>query len=397
MMHKEVEVYVDDMIVKSKDRQGHPIALKKFFERLRKYNMRLNPSKCAFGVTSGKLLGYVISSRGIEIDPTKIKAIMSMPPPKTEKQIWGFIGRLQYISRFISKLTTICEPIFKKLKKNVPIIWEDECQKAFEKIKAYLGNPLVLAPALPGIPLRLYLTVTTETMRAMLAQEVEGKENAIYYISKKMLEYKVRYTPLEKLCLALVWATTKLRHYMLVHTVFVVSRLDPLKYLFEKSTLNGRISRWIVNLAQFDIRFMPQKAIKGSVVSDFLADFPIEDSTPLEENEFPDESLMMTEDDTWTLYFDGASNQKGCGVGVLLVSPKEEHVPISIKLDFNVTNNVAEYEACMVGLETALALGVKKLRIFRDFSLIINQISKRWKVRSESLVPYQTYLETLTD
>ena len=72
MMHKEVEVYVDDMIVKSKDRPGHQVALRKFFERLRKYNMRLNPSKCAFGVTSGKLLGYVISSRGIEVDPTKI-------------------------------------------------------------------------------------------------------------------------------------------------------------------------------------------------------------------------------------------------------------------------------------------------------------------------------------
>ena len=107
-------------------------------------------------------------------------------------------------------------------------------------------------------------------------------------------------------------------------------------------------------------------------MSDFLADFPIEDSTPIQDNEFPDEDLMVTEDDTWTLYFDGASNQKGCGVGVLLVSPKEEHVPISIKLDFDVTNNAAEYEACVVGLETALALGVKKLRIFGDCSLIIN-------------------------
>ena len=72
MIHKEVEVYVDDMIVKSKIREGHILALRKFFERLQKFNMRLNPQKCAFGVTSGKLLGYVISSRGIEIDPTKI-------------------------------------------------------------------------------------------------------------------------------------------------------------------------------------------------------------------------------------------------------------------------------------------------------------------------------------
>ena len=81
---------------------------------------------------------------------------------------------------------------------------------------------------------------------------------------------------------------------MLVHTVFVVSRLDPLKYLFEKSTLNGRISRWIVNLSQFNVRFMPQKAIKGYVVSDFLVDFPIEDSTPIHDNEFQNEHLMVT-------------------------------------------------------------------------------------------------------
>ena len=97
MMHKEVEVCMDDMIVKSKDRPGHIIALRKFFERLWKYNMRLNPAKCAFEVTSGKLLGYVISSRGIKIDPTKIKAILSMPPPKSEKQILEFT----YLSNYI--------------------------------------------------------------------------------------------------------------------------------------------------------------------------------------------------------------------------------------------------------------------------------------------------------
>ena len=113
-------------------------------------------------------------------------------------------------------------------------------------------------------------------MGAMLVQEVEGKENVIYYLSKKLLEYEVRYTPLEKLCLALVWATKKLRHYMLTHTVHVVSRMDPLKYLFEKSTLNGRLSTWIVMLAELDLKFMPKNAINGSAISDFLADFTIE-------------------------------------------------------------------------------------------------------------------------
>ena len=266
MIHREIEVYVDDMIVKSKERHEHTSVLRKFFNRLRQYNMRLNPQKCAFGVTSGKLLGYVISSRGIEADPSKIKAILEMQPPMNEKEIRGFLGRLQYISRFISRLTMICEPVFRKLRKSEPKVWDDDCQHAFETIKSYLSNPPVLKPAMPGIPLRLYLTTTDSAVGAMLAQEIEGKENAVYYISKKLIEYETKYTQLEKLSIALVWATKKLRHYMLSHTIHVISKADPLKYLFEKPALNGRLSRWLVMLAEFDLKYIPQKSIKGSAV-----------------------------------------------------------------------------------------------------------------------------------
>ena len=94
MMHKEVEVYVDDMMVKSETREGHFKASDKFLARLKKYNLRLNPKKCVFGVTSGKLLGHIVSERGIEVDPNKIKAIQEMPVPKTEKEVRGFIGKL---------------------------------------------------------------------------------------------------------------------------------------------------------------------------------------------------------------------------------------------------------------------------------------------------------------
>ena len=87
LIHKEVEVYVNDMIVKSKDREGHILALRKFFERIQFYKLRLNPKKCAFGVTSGKLLEFMVSQRGIEVDLEKIKAIVEMKPPKTEKEI----------------------------------------------------------------------------------------------------------------------------------------------------------------------------------------------------------------------------------------------------------------------------------------------------------------------
>ena len=103
--------------------------------------LRLNPKKCTFGVTFGKLLGHMVSERGIEVDLDKIKAILDIPVPGTEKEIRGFLGRLQYISRFIARLTDICEPIFRLLRKNQPIVWNDDCKLAFEKIKEYLLSP----------------------------------------------------------------------------------------------------------------------------------------------------------------------------------------------------------------------------------------------------------------
>ena len=118
MTHRDVEVYVDDMIVKSRGRADHLATLRRFFERIHKFRLRLNPKKCTFGVTFGKLLGHMLSERGIEVDPDKIKVILDMLVPRTEKEIRGFLGKLQYISRFIVRLTDICEPIFRLLRKN---------------------------------------------------------------------------------------------------------------------------------------------------------------------------------------------------------------------------------------------------------------------------------------
>ena len=115
MMHKEIEVYVDDMIAKSQTEEDHLEHLLKLFQHLRKYKLRLNPNKCTFGVCSGRLMGFIVSQRGIEVDPDKVKAIREMPAPKTEKQVRGFLGRLNYISRFISHMTATCGPIFKLL------------------------------------------------------------------------------------------------------------------------------------------------------------------------------------------------------------------------------------------------------------------------------------------
>ena len=128
-----------------------------------------------------------VSEKGIEVDPAKVKAIQEMPEPKTEKQVRGFLGRLNYIARFISHLTATCEPIFKLLRKNQAIKWNDDCQKAFDKIKEYLQKPPILIPPVPGRPLIMYLSVTENSMGCVLGQHDESgrKEHAIYCLSKR--------------------------------------------------------------------------------------------------------------------------------------------------------------------------------------------------------------------
>ncbi|XP_070018068.1 uncharacterized protein [Nicotiana sylvestris] len=146
MIHKEIEVYVNEVIVKSKRAVDHITYLRKFFDRLRRYNLKLNPAKCVFKVPVGKLLGFIIIHREIELDPSKVKAIQELPLPKSKKDVMSFLGRLNYISRFIAQTIVICEPIFTMIWKDAKTSWTQDCQKAFDKIKEYLSTPPVLVP-----------------------------------------------------------------------------------------------------------------------------------------------------------------------------------------------------------------------------------------------------------
>ena len=403
MMHQEIEVYVDDIIAKSKSEEEHLVNLRKLFERLKKYQLRLNPAKCTFGVKSGKLLGFIVSQKGIEVDPEKVKAILEMPEPRTERQVRGFLGRLNYIARFISQLTAICEPLFKLLRKNQTDRWNEDCQEAFGRIKKCLMNPPVLMPPVPGRPLILYMTILDESMGCMLGQHDESgkKERAVYYLSKKFTTCEMNYSLLERTCCALVWASHRLRQYMLSHTTWLISKMDPVKYIFEKPALTGRIARWQVLLSEFDIVYVTQKAIKGSALADYLAQQPLNDYQPMHP-EFPDEDIMalfeekLDEDrDKWTVWFDGASNILGHGVGAVLVSPDNQCVPFTARLGFDCTNNMAEYEACALAVQAAIDSNVKLLKVYGDSALVIHQLRGEWETRDPKLIPYKAYIKEL--
>ena len=130
-------------------------------------------------------------------------------------------------------------------------------------IRKYLLSPPVSVPPTLGHPLLLYLSVSDIALGCMLAQlNDSGNERAIYYLSKRMLDYETRYVMIERFCLALVWATKRLRHYMMEYSVHLISRLDPLKYLFDRPALIGRLMRWLVLLTEFDIHYVTQKSIK---------------------------------------------------------------------------------------------------------------------------------------
>jgi len=146
MMHKEIKLYVDDVIVKSKKEDNHIQVLRKLFVRLRKYKLGLNPTKCSFGVKFSKLLGFIVSDKGIKMDLDKMKAIQYMSSSKTKKEVRGFLGRSNYITQFISQLTIIYEPIFQLLMKKNPRTWNEECVEAFNKIKQYLQSLPIFVP-----------------------------------------------------------------------------------------------------------------------------------------------------------------------------------------------------------------------------------------------------------
>ena len=166
---KNVEVYIDDMLVKSKKEDDHLKDLEETFNTLRKYQMKLNPSKCVFGVSSGKFLGFIVSQRGIDANPDKIKAILEMQLPKNIKETQGLTRRIAALNRFVFRSTDKCLHFFKILRKAFE--WMDECQQVFEELKKYLATPPLLSPSKPSVKLYLYLAMSPTAVSSTLLRE----------------------------------------------------------------------------------------------------------------------------------------------------------------------------------------------------------------------------------
>ena len=214
-----MEVYIDDMLVKSTAAKYHIAHLSEMFQILRNYNMKLNPVKCAFGVSGGKFLGFIVNRRGIEANPDKIKDVLDMPSPSGIKEVQRLTGRIATLSRFVSRANDKCQPFFQVLKKAFQ--WDTKCEKAFSALKTYLSSPPILVSPIEGELLTLYLAVSDFSTSVVLVRDKERVQHPIYYCNRALRGAEERYPRMEKLILALVTAARKLRPYFQAHTIEV--------------------------------------------------------------------------------------------------------------------------------------------------------------------------------
>ncbi|KAJ9560566.1 hypothetical protein OSB04_005726, partial [Centaurea solstitialis] len=387
MMFKEhlgrtMEVYIDDMLVKSEHSTDHVAHLKQSFDILRQYKMKLNPTKCSFGVRAGKFLGYLVTQRGIEASPEQVKAIVEIQSPRNVKEVQKLTGRVAALTRFISRSSDKCHLFYNVLRKNQGFLWTDEHEKALQELKQYMTSPPLLTKPVEGESLQLYLAVSKNATSAVLVREEDQRQQPIYYVSKSFLDAETRYTSMEKLLLGLMTAAKKLRHYFESHHIIVVTNY-PLKTVLRKSELTGRLAKWSIYLSGFDIEFKPKTAIKSQVLADFVAEF-----SPGLEPTTCDEVVMISDNQPWILYVDGSSNVRGCGLGIVLKSSQGGNIVYSVRCEFKATNNEAEYEALIAGLDIALRLGAKQLHVRSDSLLVVNQVNGDFQAKDSKMMSY---------
>ncbi|CAL1396321.1 unnamed protein product [Linum trigynum] len=305
---RNVEAYVDDLIVKIRRREDHLEDLRETFQAMRAHRLRLNPLKCVFNTEAGKFLGFMITKRGIEANPKQVDAIPRLTPPKTPKEVQGLAGRLAALGRFIPRSADRAAPFFRTLKKAVRFQWNTECDGAFEELKQLLAASTLMTVPKAGETLYLYIAVSEVSVSAVLVsrEAPSGEDKLVYYVSRTMVAHERRYAPIEKAALAVVMVAAKLRPYFLAHTIVVLTNL-PLKSTLGSMDVAGRLDKWAVQLSEFDIRYSPRPAIKAQVLADFVAEGVVEAERGV--------------DDCWQVQVDGAESRIGAGACIVIISP----------------------------------------------------------------------------
>jgi ribonuclease HI len=378
---RNVLTYVDDIIVKSTKQENHIYDLQETFANFRRAGLKLNPEKCVFGVKKGKFLGCLVSTKGVEANPSKIEAILRMEPPKSRKGVQRLTGRLASLNRFISRSAERNLPFFEVLKLAEVFQWGPTQQKAFEELKQYLIELTTLTPPSSGTPLLLFVAASHAAVSAALVQEKQDvqakKQVLVYFISEVLSPSKKNYTELEKVLYAVLMASMKLWHYFQTYHIIVPSS-QPLKDIMRNIEATRRVGKWVVELNEFTIDYVHRSLIQSQALAYFIADW-----TPGAQDE-----EKTNDAEAWIIFCDGSWETFGAGVGAVLISPSKIKTCYAARLDFNCTNNIAEYEALLLGLQKLKAMGIRREILISDSQVISGHIDKSSKARDLKLEKY---------
>jgi ribonuclease HI len=235
--------------------------------------------------------------------------------------------------------------------------------------------------------------------RSSSSGRVRTVQKPVYYVSEVLHEAKARYPETHKLLYAILVAFRKLRHYFQAHKIVVVTYY-PLRAILHNSNATGNIAKWAAELAGFQLDFQPRHAVRSQVLADFIAEWTPSPSVPGGPGDGsgsprPEVGAPVFTRPHWTLFFNGSARSKRAGAGVALIDPRGEQLKYMVHLDFEATNNMAEYEALIFGLTAALSLGVRELLVKGDSQLVIRQVRRVCCCNNPQLAAYLIHVKRL--
>nr|GEW29145.1 reverse transcriptase domain-containing protein [Tanacetum cinerariifolium] len=359
-----IEVYVDDLVVKRYTEAEMMRDIEETFRTLRKINMKLNPKKCSFGLAEGVFLRYVVTPEGIKPCPDKTAVVLQLPSPRTIKEVQSLNGKLAGLNRFLSKASEKSFAAIQNLKKCIKksdFHWTAEAEQTFKQLKQHLSElPLLVAPK-PKEELIIYLFATHGAISAVLMTERGANQTPIYFISRALQGPELNYTPMEKLVLSLVFAAKRLQRYFQAHPITVITD-QPIKQIMSRPDMVGWLQKWSIMLGEHNITYRPRTSVKGQILADFLIEMPGENPQAA--------SAAETQQESWTLFTDGSSCMDG-------------------------SNNEAEYEALIAGLWIAVRMGVKNVHVSVDCKLGANQVLGTYVAKEDNMVKYLDKVKSL--
>ena len=271
--------YIDDILIFSDTLNQHLQHLQMVLNRIREHGLKLKLKKCSFLQKETSFLGFRVSGRGVQAEECKVKAIRSLSPPTSVREVRSFIGMCSFYRRFIPNFSGLAKPLIDLTKKHARFRWESQHQEAFQFIKDSLTVvPLLVYPD-PNKPYVLYTDASDKCIGSCLVQEGDdGEEKPIYFLSHKLSDSQVRWSTIEKEAFAIFYSLQKLHFYLCNARFTIKTDHMPLIYLLKSPSTNRKIQTWALHISAYDCSIEHIKGEKN-VIADLLSRMPSEHNT----------------------------------------------------------------------------------------------------------------------